>query len=118
MESLINDDTKAIFNDWGQLAILEEVESYYDPDTARMEESSVTTSLNILPGTAHSQALGQTVAQRHEVTEMFIVHEDDLPLNVNLVTARLIFDDRIYKVEAITQSHLPATIVLECVCES
>lgn len=118
MQTILNSDTIQIFNDWGQSAILEEVEAYYDPDTARMEESVVSSSIIVLAGAVQTEQAEQTVAITHSAKNLFIVQEVDFPLHVNLVTARVVYKDQAFKVEAISQSHIPATVVLECVCYS
>lgn len=115
MLEVIKSDTKKIFDDWGQLAVLEEVEAYYDPDTARMEESVVSSSLYVLSGAVQTQMNEQTTAKTQDARSLFVVQQDEFPLNVNLVTARIVYDDKVFKVEAISQSHIPETVVLECV---
>ncbi len=115
MQTLLKADTAQIFADWGQPATLEEVQAYYDPETAQMEESVVTTSLSVLVGATQSELSKSTVALDPYQGNLFIIQNDELPLNVNLNSARLMFNGTAFKVEAISQSHVPATLALSCV---
>ncbi len=115
MQTILKADTVQIFADWGQPAVLEEVQAYYDPETAQMEESVVTTALNVLVGATQSELSKSTAALNPQQEILFVIQNDELPLNVNLNSARLIFNGTAFKVEAMTQSHIPATLALNCV---
>ncbi|WP_417849059.1 hypothetical protein [Thalassoglobus sp.] len=114
MLDILKSDTLQIFKDWGVAATLEEVQSYYDPETAQMEESVVTSALTVLAGEVQSRHSPATAAIAPTQKLILIVAVDDFPLNVNLNTARVIFDESTYKVELISHSHLPGTVALEC----
>lgn len=118
MQTIIKHDTRQIFNDWGQPAILEEVDAYFDPDTARMEESVVSSSLTVLAGNVQHNLSQQTAAVNSLRQILLIVQADEIPLNLNLITARVVFHELVFKVEAISQSHLAETVALECISTS
>ncbi len=117
MQDILTTDTLQIFKDWGLEATLEEVQAYYDPDTAQMEESVVTSSLTVLAGEVQSEHSSATTAIAPARRIVLIVNADDFPLSVNMNTARVILNETTYKVESISQSHLPRTVALECLAE-
>ncbi|QDT33634.1 hypothetical protein [Thalassoglobus polymorphus] len=114
MLDILKSDTLQIFKDWGVAATLEEVQSYYDPEAGQMEESVVTSALTVLAGEVQSQHSPATAAITPTKKMILVVAVDDFPLSVNLNTARVIFNESTYKVDFISQSHLPGTVALEC----
>lgn len=114
MQTIVASDTLQIFSDWGQSATLEEVAPYYDPDTGQMEESVVSTTLTVLAGSIQRDLSKSTAGIAHDAENLFVVQSDSFPLNVNLSTARVLYQGTTFKVETITQSHIPATVALHC----
>lgn len=115
MQQILNSDTQRIFNDWGIEATLEEVESYYDPDTARMEESVATSPLTVLPGLSVGLSSSESSARDILHEAQFLVRLDDLPDQWNLDNSRILVGDSSYRIESSTHSMLSNTILLQCV---
>lgn len=115
MQSILQADTSRIFADWGQPAVLEEVESYYDPDTGQLEDSILSTPVLVLTGVVETQRSTATAASHPVSKRLFLIQATEVPLTVNLTTARIVSAGVTYRVEGLTQSHIPETIALHCV---
>ena len=114
MQEITAPDSEQIFLDWGQPALLEEVQSYYDAVTGEMEESIVSSPLTLIVGPIENSRDQQTTAIHEQSARLFIARTLELPSSIDLLTARIDFAGQVFQIKSTVASHIPETIALEC----
>lgn len=114
MQQIAAADTAQMFLDWGRPALLEDVQSYYDPETGQMEESVLFTSLQVIASPVKISRREQTTATHAESRQMLVVRAVELPEAIDLLTARIQLGTQRFQIQSIETSHIPETVALEC----
>ena len=116
LKEILARDSEQIFADWGESAMLMEIQQRYDVESGGVSETTFAAPLRVIRGEDRPQLVGEVSATLSLTRRLMVVRAVELPQRVPLETARIVLDDIAYEIRSVRESNQSGLLVLECVC--
>ncbi|TWT42806.1 hypothetical protein KOR42_46100 [Thalassoglobus neptunius] len=114
MNEILNADSQQIFLDWSTPAVLQQRVQTFDPVNGSLELLAESVTVHVIPGPDIVRRDQGTVGLKKSTSRSFLVRNEELPEDWNLLTAEITIQEKDYRIASVDSSFVTGTVVLQC----